>query len=135
MLKPGDTFLIPKSSKDIEHLWIVLTPEREDGTALCVNVTSWKFDRDETVILQPGDHPFITKKSVVHYEDAQFMPLARVEQLLAMRSTKIVCEQKHCCTYKLIERLREGLLKSKRTAKGIKEYCRSLWEPEEKDPF
>ncbi len=49
MLNPGDTFLLPKPNQ-IEHLWIVLTPPREDGTAVCVNVTSWKFNRDDTVI-------------------------------------------------------------------------------------
>jgi hypothetical protein len=131
MLQPGDTFLLPKSSKEIEHHWIILTPLGEDGTAVCVNVTSWKFDCDETVILMPGEHPFIVKKSVVHYEDAQFIPLARVEQLLSMGTNKFVCEQKNPCTYKLMDKLKEGLLKSKRTPKGIKAYCRSLWQPDD----
>lgn len=125
MLNPGDTFL-PKPNQ-IEHLWIVLTPPREDGTAVCVNVTSWKFDRDDTVILEPGDHPFITKKSVVHYEDARFMNLEWIEQLIAKRPNRFVCEQHHHCTRVLMERLREGLLKSKRTPNGVKDYCRSIW--------
>lgn len=73
-----------------------------------MNVTSWRFDCDETLILQPGDHPFITKKSIVHFDDAQFIPLARVEQLLTMGSSKIICEQKHCCTYVLMDRIREA---------------------------
>ena len=86
MLLPGATFLLPKPGKtQTEHLWIVLTKPREDGQAVCVNITAWKFDCDETLILVPGDHPFITKKSVVHYEDARFMQLDWIEQLLQKR--------------------------------------------------
>jgi hypothetical protein len=129
MLSPGDTFLLPKPGpKQVEHLWIVLTPPREDGTAVCVNVTSWKFDCDETVILEPGDHPFVTKKSIVHFEDARFLLLGRVEQLIATGTKEFVCRTHSCCTYKLMDRVREGLIKSKRTPNGIKEYCRSIWQ-------
>ena len=130
MLKPGDTFLLPKSAKHTEHLWIVLTRPREDGQAVCVNITSWKFDCDETLILQPGDHGFITKKSVVHFEDARFISLERVEQLLSSGTKQFVCEMSYCCTHALMDRLKEGLLRSKRTPKEIKEYCRERWEPE-----
>jgi hypothetical protein len=126
MLNPGDTFLLPKPGQ-VEHLWVVLTGPRKDGTAVCVNVTSWTFDSDETVILGPGDHPFVKKKSVIHYEDARYMPLNRIEQLLQKRTTEFVCEMHHACTYKLLDRIRTGLLNSKRTPNGIKEYCRSVW--------
>ena len=81
MLNPGSTFLLPKPGQ-VEHLWIVLTKPNKDGRAVCVNITSWTFDSDETVILVPGDHPFITKKSVVHYEDARYILLEHVEHLL-----------------------------------------------------
>jgi hypothetical protein len=131
MLKPGDTFLLPKSAKQTEHRWIILTNPATDGTAICVNVTSWRTGCDETVVLQPGDHDFIKKKSVVHYEDARPMHLERIEELLATGTDKFVCKQMLCCTYALMDKLREGLLKSKRTPKGIKAYCRSLWEPED----
>ena len=95
--------------------------------AVCVNVTSWRFDCDERVILMPGDHPFVNKRSIVHYEDARFISLARVEQLIATRTNQFVCEMNYCCTYALMDRLRRGLLESKRTPNVIKEYCRSIW--------
>jgi hypothetical protein len=126
MLKPGDTFLLPKPGRT-EHLWIILTHPREDGKAVCVNITAWAFDRDETVILAPGDHPFIKKKSIVHYEDARFIPLGWVEQLLQSETTQFVCETHYACTHTLMDRLKQGLLDSKRTPKGIKEYCKSQW--------
>jgi len=75
----------------------------------------------------PGDHSFLTKKSVIHYEDARFISLDRVEQLLASGTNQFVCKQQFCCTYALMERLRQGLLKSKRTPNGVKDHCRSIW--------
>jgi hypothetical protein len=130
MLNPGDTFLIPKRADQIEHLWIILTPPREDGTAVCVSVTSWKFDCDKTVILEPGDHPFITKKSIVHFEDARFIPLERVEQLIVTGTNQFVCRRHSIARHALMDRLKQGILESKRTPNGIKEYCRSIWQPD-----
>jgi hypothetical protein len=130
MLGPGDTFILPKSAKQIEHLWIVLTPAREDGKAVCVNVTSWKFECDQTVILGPGDHAFITKKSVIHFEDARFVQMEHVERLLTGGTDQFVCRRNYCCTHVLMDRIKDGLLKSKRTPNGIKEHCRALWKPE-----
>jgi hypothetical protein len=105
----------------------MLTQPREDGHAVCVNITSWKSDSDQTLILMPGDHPFITKKSIVNYQDARFMPLFWVEKLLQRGSTDFVCEPHYACTHELMDRIKRGLLASKHTPKGIKEHCRSLW--------
>jgi hypothetical protein len=126
MLNPGDTFLLPKPGQ-IEHLWIVLTHPDEDGLAVCVNVTSWRPSADQTLVLVPGDHPFITKKSVVHYDDARKMPLDRIEQLLQQGASSFVCKAHYACTYKLMDRIKQGLLDSKRTPNGIKAFCRSIW--------
>ena len=126
MLKAGDTFLLPKPGR-IEHLWIVLTIPDQDNKAVCVNVTSKRDDSDETLVLKPGDHPFITKESVVHYEDARVMDLTLVNQLLARGSDRFVCEQRECCTYAILDRVRAGLLQSKRTPTGIKRHCKDAW--------
>ena len=79
------------------------------------------------MILQPGDHTFITKKSVVYYGDARFISLDLVETLIASKTNKFVCEQNYCCTRALMARLKEGLLNSRFTPNGIKEYCRAIW--------
>lgn len=134
MLGPGDTFILPKNENQIEHLWIVLTPPGDDGKAVCVNVTSWKSECDETVVLQPGDHGFITKKSVIHFGDARFVPLDRVEQLLNAGTNRFVCKRHYACRHTLMDRVKAGLLKSKHTPKGIKNYCLDLWKPEEDEP-
>jgi hypothetical protein len=50
------------------------------------------------------------------------MQLSWVEKLLQRGSTDFVCEAHCACTHDLLDRLKKGLLASKRTPKGIKEY-------------
>jgi hypothetical protein len=125
-MQPGDTFLLPKPGQ-IEHLWIVLTHANADGLSICVNVTTRRFDSDDTLILVSGDHPFIKQESVVHYEDARLMDLSFVEQILSSGTKKFICEQRECCTHKLLDRIKDGLITSKRTPIGIKKECRKAW--------
>jgi len=50
LLKVGDTFLLPKTSFETEHLWIIVAelpdPPRR---AICVNVTSQRAHSDPTL--------------------------------------------------------------------------------------
>ena len=45
------------------------------GIAVCVNVSRGKPHSDTTVILQRGDHSFVTHESVINYQDAREMPI------------------------------------------------------------
>ena len=120
---------MPKSARETEHLWIVLTYPDADDHAICVNVTTRRARCDETVIIRPGDHPFIVKESVIHYEDARSIDLKLVDELLMRGSGgKFPCVRKESCTHNLLDRIRKGLLDSKLTPKGIKERCRPLWK-------
>lgn len=93
MLSCGDTFLIPKRSDQIEHLWIVITDPDVDGKAVCVNITTRQPYSDTTVILKRGDHPFIRHESVAHYPDARILDLNAVQDaLLKAGNTSFVCE-------------------------------------------
>jgi hypothetical protein len=71
-LKCGDTFLMPKTSDAVGHLWIIVA-ETDPATrkAICVNVTSEKYDSDKTCRLAKGDHSFITHASVIYHKDAR----------------------------------------------------------------
>jgi len=123
----GDTFLLPKPGGQVEHLWIALEGENDGGEILCVNITTKREDSDSTVILQPGEHGFIKHESVVHYEDARWMPMKQVCALVDGASTRIVCERSYACTYALMDKVKNGLLASKRTPIGIKTFCQSKW--------
>ncbi len=127
MLRAGDTFLLPKPNAT-EHLWVVLTEPTESGEAVCVNITTQHSFSDQTVILQPGDHPFIKHPSVVHYEDAREMNLQMVYALLKQGSDKFVCVAHDPCSVDLLRCVRDGLLRSKRTPNGLKQRCKALWE-------
>lgn len=63
----GDTFIF---TYDGSHLSIALTtPVGANGTFLAVNLTSVKNGAplDDTCLIQPGEHPWVTKRSEVHY--------------------------------------------------------------------
>ena len=126
MLKPGDTFLLPKHESDPKHLWVVLTePNTETGLAVCVNITTRQSYSENTVVLAPGEHPFIKHESVVYYSDAQELNLKELEAVL--NSHHAICEQRQSCDPALLEKIQQGLLVSQFVKKRIKEYCRKLW--------
>jgi hypothetical protein len=97
------------------------------GIAVCVNVSSRKPHSDTTVILQRGDHSFVTHESVINYQDAREMPINLVEQALTARTSQFVCVPHDPCSPELLGRIRDGLVKSKPTPKGIKTKCKALW--------
>lgn len=96
------------------------------GIAVCVNVSSRKPHSDTTVILQRGDHSFVTHESVINYQDAREMPINLVEQALTARTSQFVCVPHDPCSPELLGRIRDGLAKSKPT-QGIKTKCKALW--------
>ena len=95
--------------------------------AVCVNVTSKQTHSDKTVILKPGDHPFINHESVINYQDVGERSIKLVEQLLATRTTEFPCTAHDPCSQQLLQRIRAGLIDSKLTPRGIKEKCKKLW--------
>lgn len=128
MLSCGDTFLIPKSSGETEHLWIVVTdPEPDTSFAVCVNITTKQSYSETTVILRPGMHPFIKHDSVVYYSDAQILTLNKVQQALDARMTGVVCEPREPCSRAVLEMIRQGILSSKMTPNNVKDYCKKAW--------
>lgn len=105
---------------------IVTEIDASTGIAVCVNVTSRKPHSDATVVLQHGDHSFVTHESVINYQDAREMPINLVEQALATRTSQFVCVPHDPCSPELLARIRDGLVKSKLTPKGIKTKCKVL---------
>ena len=128
MLRCGDTFLLPKLSNLVEHLWIIITePEPETHKAACVNITTRQRHSEATVILQPQEHPFITRESVVYYVDAKILDLNLVEEILNKGTTQFTCAQHERCSPDLLRRVQQGLLESKLASNRIKEYCAARW--------
>lgn len=119
MLRPGDTVLLPTSENQIEHLWIVLTTPSESGKSVCVNITSYRNSFcDTTVVLEPGEHPFIVKRSIVRYGDARELDMNALETALNA-TLDIVCVRKEPCSPELLQKIIQGLFASKHTSKEI----------------
>lgn len=67
-----DTVMIPTGHVG-DHMFVITTDACPAGKHLLVNLTSIKDGRhtDETCIVNPGEHPFITRPSYVLYRAAQ----------------------------------------------------------------
>ena len=78
-----------------------------------------KWHTDETVILEPGDHPFITRKSSVHFSTAKLYRVAMIQNAIKRGR----CSLKSDMTPELLVRVRQGLLDSTFTVNVIREYC------------
>ena len=131
LLKCGDTFLLPKSSSDAEHRWIIVAEiDTATQTATCVNVTTQRSWSDTTCILNVGDHPFVKWPSVVFYRDAREVNLALVGKVLIAGIGSFVCTRHDPCSDAWMDRIRQGLMDSRQTPKGIKAIYRTLWKVE-----
>ncbi|MCW7551076.1 hypothetical protein NX722_28320 [Endozoicomonas gorgoniicola] len=78
------TLLIPTpvdGRKDLKHLFILLTdPVTHEKLVLIVSLSSVKkgIPYDNSCVLYPGDHSFISKKSFVDYSRIQIVPADKI---------------------------------------------------------
>ena len=87
-----------------------------------------KRHTDKTVILKPGDHPFVKHESSVHYSDANFMRVDRIYD--AVENGHITPREN--MSPELLKRLRKGILKSAHTPHSVKDYCKERFKAEKK---
>ena len=119
---PGKSIVMPKSSGETPHLWVVVTePEGTPPEAVIVNLTSRKPDSDTTVVLNVGDHPFITHETIVFYADATLAKTDGIEALSRFRGYGYHDD----FDPEVLERIKQGLIDSRNTPKDIKAYCRA----------
>jgi hypothetical protein len=83
-MKAGDTFLYGPSPTATKHLHLVLTNPDAGGCILVVSVTSvYSQDKDRmdhTVVLNRGEHRFLTKElSYVYYRGAVIKKVTELE--------------------------------------------------------
>ncbi len=82
-MRQGDTFLGGREVHGENHLWIVLNePAGHGDIALIVNVSTLRPNAETTCILEPGEHPFITRDSYVRYGSARRADAADLAEAL-----------------------------------------------------
>jgi len=104
---PGFTFLSRRPSYPTEHLHIVISPVI-NGKVLLVNVTSKKFDSDDTCVLSVGDHNFIRHDSVIVYADAIAADISLMEKAILDQTFK----PQPPVSDAVLKRIQEGTVKS-----------------------
>ena len=106
------------------HLWIVVTePNLETQECVIVSVTTLKGSQDQTITLQPGDHRFIDRPSVVMFSDARLANAQSLQDDIEGGSAR-----RHSpCSHDLISLVKDGVLASPHTPNKIEAFCRNLW--------
>ena len=114
----GRTILFQPSSSQKRHLWLILTdPIGSSREVIAVMVRSRKQYTDHTVVLQKGDHPFVRHSTSVEYSTAARFKVSRLQR----GSLESDMDPD------LLQRVRDGLLRSPYTVRAIKRLCGSLW--------
>ena len=119
MLGAGDCIHIEmnKDGKIIGHLFVILFDgETYTSNTIIVPIDTYSSEKqDKTVLLQIGDHEFITHRSFVNYSFAKVTSLTYINKLIEDRKAK----SKVSVSREILIRIREGVRKSKRTPNEV----------------
>jgi hypothetical protein len=102
------------------HFWIVISGVK-NGNVLAVNVTDEAHCPDSPCKLNIGDHPRITKPSVIYYWWAREFNAATVDAQLA---TQAFVRKLEDCSPALLARIVEGARKADDLKKRFLEYLK-----------
>jgi len=117
MLALGDTVLIPKPGQDKSHLWVLVTAVNpQSGEVIILNFTTERPHSDKTLVIQPGEHRFVGRPTVVFYSDARFTQLASLHAAV----NQGIANQHDPLDPALLARVQAGLLASPLTPDKIK---------------
>jgi hypothetical protein len=90
-MRAGDTFRATESepgNDENRHLWVVLSdPDLYPDEVVVVFFSTLRAGFDQTCIIEAGDHPFITRRSVVAYTAADVRRHSKL--LAALKRNKI----------------------------------------------
>lgn len=127
-----DSFLLAQPQQSIPHLWIIITsPCPTTNEVIMVNVTDQLGHSDNTTVLAIGEHPFITKASVINNGDSQTPTAANLNKAITMG----LASPHRQCSQALLAKIQNGLLASPHTKPKIKAaFQRAQTEGRDKPP-
>jgi len=105
----GETLFLRATISTDGHVWIVVCCDPNQG-ALLANMTS-DLSFEPLCVLDPGDHPFVTKKTVVAYEHAKYIPPSLISPL----ESKGIDRKLDDLTPAILRRVQDGVLQSRHT--------------------
>lgn len=106
------------------HLWVVVTdPAGDPETVVTVMLVTRRRHTDDTVILQPGDHPFIRHETSVSYSTADFRRVDRIVEQMH----KGHCSARESLAPDVLARVQLGAATSPFTIHRIRDHCKHLF--------
>ncbi|MCL2118841.1 MAG: hypothetical protein FWH27_10495 [Planctomycetaceae bacterium] len=118
-MKTGDAFLAPdKDHHNIKHLYIIVSdPSQNSDAVFLVMVSTHETYKDETCILESGDHPRINHRSVVIYVRPPAV-LTSVSRLKSLVESGMV-EIQQPVSETVLSKNTEGCTKTRHIESGI----------------
>lgn len=121
MLKCGDTFLKDDENQEKFHLWIVVTPPVGGEIVTVCLVTATKY-YERLVVLNQGDHEFITHESAIGYRHSTIRQVDDIEAAIQAGKAKM----RSPISPGILKRIQDGLLDSDFTPNGVRFYFRQV---------
>ena len=116
----GQCFLFPLGEYETAHLWVIATEPNKDGQFAIVSLTSLKGNKDQTVVLRDGEHPFIKHDTCVHYSATDIIDSTMLEAQLACGEARL----HHNLSADLLKLVQDGFLASTFTKYRIIDFVK-----------
>lgn len=118
----GDTFMIEDEDGADEHLHVVLTKPSLAGEVITACISTRKRWSEPLVCIQAGEHPFITRESVVPYRFAAIRTCADIEKAVQAGSAR----PKEKASPELVRKIVAGLRDSDFTPPAVLAYYKAI---------
>jgi hypothetical protein len=120
-LNAGETFHAQAPGSTRPHLYVAVTSADANGDFVIANITSQAESKDQSCILHVGDHPFISKESVVNYAEARIAN----ERAVSAAARRGVIRYDAAITPSALAKVQAGALASTHTELGVKAAIRA----------
>ena len=114
----GDTFI--RAGRHVAtdpHLWVIISDPAKDKARLAVvNFTSQRIDKDQSCQINPGEHPFVTRNTVICYDGARIVSESTI--LAAVSSGTLRLHS--AVNGSLLDRIRSGAATTPHLPLGVK---------------
>lgn len=107
-LEVGDCFEVKNINGLHLHFIVAEYSDSENSEIMLVYISSFDTRIDKTTILHPGEHPFITKRSWVRYQNIIIVNREDIQKSIIRYHGK--------CNEALLEKIQRGICKSPFTA-------------------
>lgn len=133
----GDTFLMLGPSSEKLHLYIALCGQTGDPPIfIAVPLNTATLLTDRTVLLQPGDHPFVTRETSVSYDLLHQFDVEKLLQLerLSSASQQTLFERRQRVRTEVLQRLVDGARVSDLAPKKMARVLETLLAADDPSP-